>query len=146
MPRPPDFRAAAGPESVRPAVSRHHGRVLRTVLAALCALLVATPAAADAFAPTLTVTTYNIASAVYTDNDLDPLADLIESRAPDIVGLQEVDRSWSRSDGLDQGGELGDRLGLYRSFASDLNCASQDLDGDGYCQNGTAILSRFPLR
>jgi endonuclease/exonuclease/phosphatase family metal-dependent hydrolase len=132
---------------VRPELG-DHGAVLRSAALALCALLTTAPAAAvgATHGPTLTVTTYNIASAVYTDNDLDPLADVIESREPDIVGLQEVDRSWSRSDSLDQAAELGVRLGMHHQFASDLNCAEQDFDNDGMCQSGTAILARFPLR
>jgi endonuclease/exonuclease/phosphatase family metal-dependent hydrolase len=114
-------------------------------LAALAAGLAA-PAAGAAPARSLTVMTYNIASAVVTDNELDPIADAIENEDAAVVGLQEVDRSWSRSDSLDQAGELALRLGMSFRFDPVLDCSSRDYDNDGECRYGTAVLSRFPLR
>jgi endonuclease/exonuclease/phosphatase family metal-dependent hydrolase len=106
----------------------------------------AAPGAGAAGPRTLTVMTFNIASAVETDNDLDPIADAIELQRADIAGLQEVDRSWSRSDSLDQARELGLRLGMSYRFDPVYDCSARDFDGDGFCRYGTALLSRFSLR
>jgi endonuclease/exonuclease/phosphatase family metal-dependent hydrolase len=103
-------------------------------------------AAAGARPVDVTVMTFNIATAVETDNALEPIAASIRSFRPDVVGLQEVDRSWSRSGSLDQPRELGDMLGMNWSFDENIDCAADDLDGDGFCQYGTAILTRFALR
>jgi endonuclease/exonuclease/phosphatase family metal-dependent hydrolase len=113
---------------------------------AVAALLTAAPPAGAAPARTLTVMTYNIASAVQTGNDLEPIAGYVERHRPAIVGLQEVDRSWSRSDSLDQAGELAARLGMSFQFDPVLDCSSIDYDNDGECRYGTAVLSRYPLR
>ncbi|HVE67773.1 MAG TPA: endonuclease/exonuclease/phosphatase family protein [Solirubrobacteraceae bacterium] len=115
------------------------------VLAAAVALVGAAPAQALP-ARQLTVMTYNIASAVVTDNDLDPIAGAIELQRAQVVGLQEVDRSWSRSDSLDQAGELALRLGMSFRFDPVLDCSAIDYDRDGECRYGTAVLSRYPLR
>jgi endonuclease/exonuclease/phosphatase family metal-dependent hydrolase len=124
-------------------------RVMRrgiVIIAAAVCVGAAAPAAVAAPARTLTVMTYNIASAVESGNDLDPLADMIARQGADIVGLQEVDRSWSRSDSLDQARELSLRLGMSFRFDPTLDCAVEDNDRDGVCRYGTAILSRFSLR
>ena len=121
-------------------------RLIRAALLAAAALLSVVPAAGAAPARHLTVMTYNIASAVVTDNELDPIADWIKDYRPSIVGLQEVDRSWSRSDSLDQAAELGTRLGMSFQFDPVLDCSSVDYDNDGECRYGTAVLSRYPLR
>jgi endonuclease/exonuclease/phosphatase family metal-dependent hydrolase len=115
------------------------------IAAAVC-LGAAAPNAAGAPARTPTVMSYNIASAVESGNDLDPIADLIELQEADIVGLQEVDRSWSRSDSFDQARELSLRLGMSFRFDPTLDCSALDNDNDGVCRYGTAILSRFTLR
>jgi endonuclease/exonuclease/phosphatase family metal-dependent hydrolase len=94
----------------------------------------------------LNVMTFNIASAVETDNQLEPIADAVSAVAPDVLGLQEVDRSWSRSGSLDQPRDLGEMLGMNWSFEANVDCAGMDLDGDGFCQYGTAILTLHPLR
>jgi endonuclease/exonuclease/phosphatase family metal-dependent hydrolase len=117
--------------------------------AAACALAAAAcaPVAATAAGPrTLTVMTFNIASAVETDNNLDPIADAIDLQEADVAGLQEVDRSWSRSDSLDQAREFALRLGMTYRFDPVVDCSAQDTDGDGFCRYGTAVVSRFPMR
>lgn len=122
------------------------GRMPRRVALLACCLALAVPAAASARPVDVTVMTFNIASAVETDNDLGPIASTIGRANPGVVGLQEVDRSWSRSDSVDQPADLAARLGMHWSFDANLDCASQDLDEDGFCQYGTAILSRYALR
>ena len=115
--------------------------------AASCALAaVVAPGAGAAGPRTLTVMTFNIASAVETDNNLDPIANAIEHQQADLAGLQEVDRSWSRSDSLDQAQELAVRLGMSYRFDPVLDCSARDVDGDGFCRYGTAVVSRFPMR
>src|SRR3954471_24941252 len=96
--------------------------------AALVACGLAAPAAAPARAVDVTVMTFNIASAVETDNDLGPIAAAIRGAHPGIVGLQELDRSWSRSDGVDQPADLARRLGMHWSFDANLDCAALDFD------------------
>ena len=91
-------------------------------VAAACALAaVVAPGAGAAGPRTLTVMTFNIASAVETDNDLDPIADAIQLQGADLAGLQEVDRSWSRSDGLDQPKELALRFSMRAATARDYS-------------------------
>ena len=120
---------------------------MRGVISLLAtALALACPALAGAAPRQLTVMTFNVASAVETGNDLDPIADAIERREPQVVGLQEVDRSWSRSDSLDQAEELAVRLGMSFRFDPNLDCSALDYDNDGMCRYGTAILSRLALR
>ena len=119
---------------------------LVAVVLASAAVLATAPAAAGAPARTLTVMTYNIASAVVTDNELDPIAGAIEAQGAEVVGIQEVDRSWSRSDSLDQAGELATRLGMSFRFDPVLDCSALDYDNDGECRYGTAVLSRYPMR
>lgn len=115
--------------------------------AAACALAaIVAPGAGAAGPRTLTVMTFNIASAVETDNNLDPIADAIELQETDLAGLQEVDRSWSRSDSLDQAQELAVRLGMTYRFDPVVDCSDKDTDGDGFCRYGTAVVSRFSLR
>jgi endonuclease/exonuclease/phosphatase family metal-dependent hydrolase len=121
------------------------GMLRRVALLAGC-LALAVPAVASARPVDVTVMTFNIASAVETDNDLGPIAAAIRRAHPSVVGLQEVDRSWSRSDSLDQPADLAARLGMRWSFDANVDCVSEDFDGDGFCQYGTALLSRYALR
>jgi endonuclease/exonuclease/phosphatase family metal-dependent hydrolase len=110
-----------------------------------CVLTLAAPPVASARSVDFTAMTFNIASAVDTGNDLAPLASAIGATGAGVVGLQEVDRSWSRSDSLDQPQDLATRLGMQWSFDPNVNCAALDFDQDGFCQYGTAILTRYPL-
>jgi endonuclease/exonuclease/phosphatase family metal-dependent hydrolase len=121
-------------------------RLTSAVLGACLVAAVAAPGAGAAGPRTLTVMTFNIASAVETGNDLDPIADAIDLQQADLVGLQEVDRSWSRSGSLDQAQELALRLGMSYRFDPVLDCSALDVDNDGFCRYGTAILSRFSMR
>jgi endonuclease/exonuclease/phosphatase family metal-dependent hydrolase len=109
--------------------------------AALCA-----PAPAAAVGPRyMTVMTFNVARGQVAGGDLRRIAAVIRSARPNVVGLQEVDRSWSRSGGVDQLAELARLLGMRYQFTPTLDCAGRDTDADGFCQYGTAILSRHPI-
>jgi endonuclease/exonuclease/phosphatase family metal-dependent hydrolase len=90
----------------------------------------------------LTVMTYNIAHARLSPRGLADIARVVRSAHPDVVAVQEVDRSWSRSGSVDQATELGRLLGMHSEFDPDLDCVLSDLDGDAFCLYGTAILSR----
>jgi endonuclease/exonuclease/phosphatase family metal-dependent hydrolase len=122
------------------------GRLVSAAAAACVLAAVVAPAAGAAGPRTLTVMTFNIASAVETDNNLDPIADAIELQKADVAGLQEVDHSWSRSDSLDQARELALRLGMTYRFDPVVDCSLRDVDGDGFCRYGTAVVSRFSMR
>jgi endonuclease/exonuclease/phosphatase family metal-dependent hydrolase len=109
--------------------------------AALCA-----PAPAAAVGPRyMTVMTFNVARGQVAGGDLRRIAAVIRSARPNVVGLQEVDRSWSRSGSVDQAAELARLLGMRHRFTATLDCARRDADADGFCQYGTAILSRHPI-
>ena len=118
------------------------------VACAVCAAglaAAATPAVAAIGPRYLTVMTLNIKHAKLSPTGLAGVAAVIRSAHPDVVGLQEVDRSWSRSGNVDQAAELAQALGMKSFFQPNLNCVSADLSGDGFCQYGNAILSRYPF-
>lgn len=71
-------------------------------------------------------------------------ANVIRQVAPDVVGLQEVDRFWARSGYVDQALILATELGMAHCYGANL-----DHPPDSHSivphQYGTAILSRFPI-
>lgn len=69
--------------------------------------------------------------------DLQGIANVILATNPDLVALQEVDSSTSRTSQSDQLKELASITGMYTYFVK-----AMDFDGGGY---GTGILSRFPI-
>lgn len=70
-------------------------------------------------------------------SNLEPIAALIDSLRVDVVLLQEVDRSTTRSGKVDQAKVLGERTGMHPVFGRALY-----YDGGEY---GIAVLSRFPV-
>jgi len=86
----------------------------------------------------LRVMTYNMHSGRGTDDryDLGRIADVIRSYDPDIVALQEVDCGRLRSGSIDQGAELGARLGYEVHFAPAIERGSE--------RYGIATLTRLP--
>ena len=89
---------------------------------------------------TLKVMTFNIHSAInwYGSFDLDGLANFISETNPDIVGLQEVDLSWSSmSDFQDIPTQLAQRLHMYCAFS-----ASRERNNGFF---GNLILSKYPI-
>ncbi|GHH98921.1 metal-dependent hydrolase [Neobacillus kokaensis] len=93
------------------------------------------------------VMSYNIHHGVGEDGvlDLERIAQMIEGANAEIIGLQEVDNHWSsRSDLQDQAKRLADRLGMFYTYAANL-----DLEpikpGEPRRQYGTAILSKYPI-
>lgn len=128
-------------------MARRGRRARRAAGAALALGVVASgpPAAVAAPAQPLTAVTFNVAHGGFTGGDLDRLAAVLRPLRADVIALQEVDRSWSRSGGSDQAAELARRLGMRHLFDPNLDCASRDASSDGVCQYGTATLSRHPF-
>ncbi len=76
--------------------------------------------------------------------DLDRTAGVIEAQEPDIAAIQEVDRFWARSGGIDQTEELRNKLDMETCFAPNLR-HGPDNHADKDHEYGTLILSRFPI-
>src|SRR4029453_6534960 len=89
---------------------------------------------------TVRVLTYNIHHGEGTDGefDLPRLARIIESSAPDLVALQEVDQGTQRASGVNQLTEVARLTRLHGAFGK-----AMDFQGGGY---GVGVLSRWPLR
>jgi endonuclease/exonuclease/phosphatase family metal-dependent hydrolase len=88
---------------------------------------------------TLRVLCYNIHHAEGVDKSLDVprIARLIQSVNPDIVALQEVDRSVKRTNNVDQPVQLAKLTGMNRSFGANIS-----LQGGEY---GNALLTKFAI-
>lgn len=143
---------------------------LATLLAVLAVLLLvaaglgrqdtSTPVQGDASG--LRVVTYNIRHGQGNDDcddeeaaegtppaaqcavDLERTVDVISSLEPDILAIQEVDRFWARSGGVDQPTELVESLGMSACFGVNLN-HEPDEHADEPHQYGTATLTMFPI-
>jgi len=87
----------------------------------------------------VTVLTYNIyhGEDANGNSNLDAVAGIINSLAPDLVALQEVDNKTTRVKGLDLTTELSQRTGMQGVFGK-----AMDYAGGGY---GEAVLSRHPI-
>lgn len=77
--------------------------------------------------------------------NLERIAEVIRDAKADIVGLQEVDRFWTRSGGVDQPRVLAQLLAMSVCFGPNLQLPAEGTVGVPR-EYGTAILSRFPLR
>ncbi len=89
----------------------------------------------------LRMMTYNIRRGRGIDwkVDLGRIADVIQSYAPDVVTLQEVDIGRKRTGRIDQPSELAKRLGMEMLFAPCVEYA----EGERY---GLATLTRLPIK
>ena len=87
----------------------------------------------------LRIVSYNIRHGRGVDDsvDLARTARVLRDLAPDIVGLQEVDRDVRRSGSVDEAATIGAMLGMSHAFG-----AFMPYEGGEY---GLAILSRFPI-
>lgn len=93
------------------------------------------------------VMSYNIHHAEGIDGELNlkRIARIIKDADTDIVGLQEVDNHWSeRSDFQDQAKELARHLGMYYTYAANLDLEPTE-EGGHRRQYGTAVLSKYPI-
>ncbi len=96
-------------------------------------------ASAEVGTPVLRVATYNVHSCMGLDGRVRPdrIARVINSLAPDVIALQEVDVHRPRSGGLDQPHEISRRLEMEHVFHSMLEEHDE--------RYGIAILSRHPI-
>jgi endonuclease/exonuclease/phosphatase family metal-dependent hydrolase len=104
------------------------------------ALTLAGTVSADSPTPLrLRVLTYNIHHAEGVDRklDLERIASVINGVRPDVVALQEVDQSVSRTQSADQPAELSRLTKMHVVFGDNIK-----IGGGKY---GNAILSRFPV-
>lgn len=76
--------------------------------------------------------------------DLPRLADVILGEDPDIVALQEVDRFWARSGGVDQPEELSGLLEMESCYGANLTHEADDHADENH-EYGVATLSRYPI-
>lgn len=83
----------------------------------------------------LRVVTYNIKAGL--ESSLDDIGDILEELAPDVVMLQEVDRNAARTDHIDQGAALAERLGMQYTYGATKARGEGDF--------GLAVLSRLPF-
>jgi endonuclease/exonuclease/phosphatase family metal-dependent hydrolase len=91
----------------------------------------------------LRILTFNIHHGRGLDRivDLDRISRVIRSANPDIVGLNEVDKQYSkRSEFVDQADWLAEKLDMEHVFGPAITLESQ-----GNRQYGNAILSRYPI-
>jgi endonuclease/exonuclease/phosphatase family metal-dependent hydrolase len=88
---------------------------------------------------TIRVASYNIKHGRGNDNvvDLARTAGVLRALAPDVVGLQEMDREAERSGTVDEARRLGESLGLHHAFGRFM-----DFQGGAY---GMGVLTRFPI-
>ena len=76
--------------------------------------------------------------------DMQRLADVVLAEDPDILAMQEVDRFWARSAGVDQPAELSRLLGMNVGFGANLvHCP--DVHSDVEHEYGVATATRFPI-
>jgi len=149
-------------------MSRFARFALVSVTAVVAALVAPAPAQAQGSDPqasprTLRVMTYNIkhgqtnvpceqppappGQPPFPDCNLDLQAsiDVIRAHAPDIVGIQEVDRFWARSGGVDEPALIAAGLGMnHYCYAPNLD-HGPDNHATVPHQYGTVIVSRFPI-
>lgn len=76
--------------------------------------------------------------------DLERIAEVIQSQSPDIVALQEVDRLWARSGGVDQPEALAGMLGMNVCYGANLTHDADD-HADEPHEYGVAVLTVFDI-
>jgi endonuclease/exonuclease/phosphatase family metal-dependent hydrolase len=98
--------------------------------------------------------TFNIHHGKGTDGKLNlkRIAQVIEKSDVDIIGLNEVDKQFSkRSDYIDQAAWLADHLQMYHAFGPTLSLKtkgrsmSTNEESGSTRQYGNALLSRYPI-
>lgn len=127
----------------------------RAIVSAVClvagsvlgGVLLAGPASAAPRSVELTVASFNIHHGAGADDvvDLDRIARVIAATDADVIGVQEVDHHWgTRSDYVAQDEVLASKLGMYYSFAANLDLPPDQPDMPRR-QYGTMILSKHPI-
>lgn len=75
---------------------------------------------------------------------LERIAAVIRAENVDIAGLQEVDRFWARSGGVDQAAALGALLGMETCYGANLTHGA-DTHASVPHEYGTLVVSRFAI-
>lgn len=127
------------------------GGAVVALLAAVAAIVVVAVAATEGRAQgsqsrDVRVMSYNIHHGEGADGglDLDRIADVVRSEKAEVVGLQEVDRFWRRSDFADQVAYLAEELDMHAAYGANLDLPPDD-PSQPRRQYGTAILSKYPI-
>lgn len=100
----------------------------------------------------LRIMTYNTHHGTRCGDACDPgyvtnlarITNVIEGGNPGIVALQEVDRFWARSGGVDQPKELSRMLNMASCYGANLSHYA-DHHADVAHEYGVATLSRYPI-
>lgn len=90
--------------------------------------------------------TYNIHHGRGIDKklDLNRIAEVIKESDADLIGLNEVDRCFSKRSGyIDQLSWLSEKLNMHHAFGATITLRSKT--SDFYRQYGNALLSRYPI-
>ena len=96
------------------------------------------------------VMTWNIRAASGGDDArinegaLERIIDVMRDSDADVIGLQEVDRFWMRSGGVDQPLEIASQLGFDHAFVPNWLPEGGDANGE-FPQYGVVLLSRWPI-
>lgn len=124
---------------MRAGLMRSASLVITATIVAACASASAVASRGAPAPATLRIASYNIRHGRGMDDtvNLARTAAVLRALAPDIVGLQEVDRDVRRSGGVDEAATIGAMLGMSHAFG-----AFMPYQGGEY---GLAILSRFPV-
>lgn len=87
----------------------------------------------------ITMMTYNIHAGIGTDNklDIERISKLIEENGAEIIGLNEVDCSTRRSQGINEVQSIAEYLGYHYYFGKTI-----DYMGGEY---GNALVSKYPI-
>lgn len=92
------------------------------------------------------ILTYNIHHGRGIDRklDLNRIAEVIKESDADLIGLNEVDRCFSRRSGyIDQLSWLSEKLNMHHAFGAAVTLRSKN--GIFLRQYGNALLSRYPI-
>lgn len=122
-----------------PAKPRAVARLLLLAASVLLAACASIPRGTTGTTTMLRVASYNIRHGRGMDDtvNLARTAAVLRALTPDVVGLQEVDHTVTRSGSVDEARVLGEQLGMQHAFG-----AFMPYQGGEY---GLAILSRFPI-
>ena len=119
---------------------RHMFRFLTSLFLVACAFLTGNPSLQATETTTIRLVSYNIKHGRGMDSkvNLKRIASVLRKIKPDLVALQEIDHTCTRSGKVNQAATLGNLLGMHHRFGKFM-----DFQGGQY---GLAILSRFPVQ
>ncbi len=115
-------------------------RFLSSLFPIVCTFFTGTSSLQATEPANLRLVAYNIKHGRGMDSrvDLKRIASVLRKLKPDLVALQEIDQTCTRSGKVDQAATLGNLLGMHHRFGKFM-----DFQGGQY---GLAVLSRFPVQ